>query len=162
MGEMFEKKVWENRESARPNRYRLTRIGTSDEYDIIKLTPEEEGVTIEGTPLKAETFNNLEDRIRQSFNSVSEELANDKSFVIITLPALWQVDSTGMFYQTVEANGILENNLYMISIYEEDLSSIENAKEFNYILKASYIDNSITFYCRIPTTKSLKLICKVI
>lgn len=162
MGEIFEKKVWENRESAHPNRYRLTRIGTSDEYDVIKLTPEEEGVVIEGTPLKAETFNNLEERLEESFNSINKEFENDKSFIIVTLPASWQAGSDGIFYQTIEANGILEDNLYMISIYEQDVSSIENSKEFNYILKASYIDNSITFYCRIPTTKELKLICKVI
>ena len=159
---IFKKKIWENRESAYPNRYRLTRIGASDEYDVIKLTPEEERVVTEGTPLKAETFNDLEGRIEEGFNIVNNEFENDKSFVIINLPSTWQAGSDGIFHQTIQANGILEDNLYMISLYGTDTSSIESSKEFNYILKASYIDNSITFYCRIPTTKELKLICKVI
>ncbi len=72
----FAKKLWKDRKSEYPNRRKQTSVyGKPNTYDISR----DEGLVSEaGTPLNAESFNDLEGRVATAFNSVNSSL-NDKA-----------------------------------------------------------------------------------
>ncbi len=72
----FTKKLWKDRKSEYPNRRKQTSVyGKPNTYDISR---DEGVVSEEGTPLNAESFNDLERRVETAFNNVNSSL-NDKA-----------------------------------------------------------------------------------
>ena len=67
----YEKKTWVDRQAENLGGRLLTDDNTGDTMEVtVELN--EGTVTVEGTPLNAETFNDLEDRIDTAFSSIPE------------------------------------------------------------------------------------------
>lgn len=65
----YVKKTWEDREAENLGG-RIITDDVTGESRAVTVTPNEGVVTKEGTPLNAEEFNDLEDRIEAGFNSI--------------------------------------------------------------------------------------------
>lgn len=157
----FKIKQWNDRKSENPNRYRLEQIMNTKDYDIVRADNPEVGN--EGTPLNAATFNDLEKRIGDAFTSVESSVEQLQQKFYIDLPHDWTFVSNGNWNkQTISNSNIKEANNYMISLDTTDLDAFSTLSQayinFNYILKAEYVDGSITFYCKVPTNMDLRLL----
>ena len=66
----FTKKTWKNRISEYPNRRILTDTTTS-EQQVVTVTRSEGSISQEGDAFSATNLNDLEDRIKAGFDSIS-------------------------------------------------------------------------------------------
>lgn len=94
---MYERKTWKNRETEFPGRRRMTAVdGQEAVYDISR----EEGLVLEeGDAFDADTMNNMEQRVKEGFDSTCPHL-----YKATFLLDGWTGD--GPYTQTVAVTGV--------------------------------------------------------